>query len=258
MNVLPPSALFPRLVRVRRVPARARQSGIGLLELLVVIAISLFMLAGLFSMVYGTRQNFLAQNQLAQLQDSERLAMNLVTNVVQTAGYFPNPATSTSTQALPVVTGVFATAGQSVYGTTPTTGDQLAIRYVAGSNDGVMDCNGQTNGSGASQTDINLLYVDVVNKQLVCQVTANGVAGAANPLVSGVSGMAVLYGVDTNGDGAVDQYMTATQVNTANSWLSVLSVRVTLTFSYQLAGMTAGSATNTVQLTRNIDLLNRT
>ncbi|HXW65021.1 MAG TPA: prepilin-type N-terminal cleavage/methylation domain-containing protein, partial [Burkholderiaceae bacterium] len=133
---------------------RRKQSGLGLMELLVVILISLLMLAGLFSIVYGTRQNYLAQNQLAQLQDSERLAMNLIASIVQTGGYFPNPTLNTLVGSLPAA-GNFAAAGQAYFGQTVAGNDQLYVRYVAGTNDGVMDCNGNTNGTGASLIDIN-------------------------------------------------------------------------------------------------------
>jgi type IV pilus assembly protein PilW len=232
----------------------------GLIELMVTMLISILMMMGLFSIVYGTRGNFLAQNQLAQLQDSERLAMNLITNIVQTGGYFPNPTVSSYLMALPAGTinnGVF-TAGQAIYGATPaSTGDQLYVRYVAGTSDGVLDCNGQSNPSATTaQTDVNLFYVS--GNQLYCQVTVNGVVGTAQPLVSGVTGMSILYGVATNGGISVNQYISAANM-TASNWSSVISVQVTLTFANVLTGtMAPGAGTPAAPvLTRTIDVLNR-
>jgi len=235
---------------------RRKQSGLGLMELLVVILISLLMLAGLFSIVYGTRQNYLAQNQLAQLQDSERLAMNLITSIVQTGGYFPNPTVNTLIGSLPAA-GNFAAAGQAYFGQTVAGNDQLYVRYVAGTNDGVMDCNGNTNGTGASYVDVNYFYV--ANNQLVCQVTANGVANAPQPLVNGVTGMTIQYGVNVNNDGnnSAEQYLTAASM--APYWNLVVSVRITLTFANPLTAQTAAGSAPVVAptLTRTIDLLNR-
>jgi type IV pilus assembly protein PilW len=238
--------------------AGRRQAGLGMIELLVVMLISLLMLMGLFSIVYGSRNNYLAQNQLGQLQDSERLAMSELTNIVQTGGYFPNPTTTTATAALPAGTSatVVWAGGQALSG---AAGDQIYVRYAAGATDGVMDCNGQTNTSGATATEINTFYVNG-SQQLVCQVFVNGVAAsAAQPLVNGVTAMAVLYGVDTNADFSADRYMTAAQVTAATAWNSVVSVRITLTFANPLTGAAApgAGAAPLPTLTRTIDLLNK-
>ncbi|HXY06154.1 MAG TPA: PilW family protein [Burkholderiaceae bacterium] len=239
------------------VTTRRAQAGVGLVELLVVVLISLLMLAGLFSIVYGTRQNYLAQNQLAQLQDSERLAMNLITSIVQTGGYFPNPTANTLVAALPA-SGLFASAGQAYFGVTVATGDQLYVRYVAGTNDGVMDCNGNTNGTANPLTNVNLFYV--ANNQLMCQVTANGVAQVAQPLANGVTGMTILYGVNVNNDGnsSAEQYLSAAAMTPAY-WNQVVSLRITLTFANPLTGQTAPGPGQFAAptLSRTIDLLNR-
>jgi len=231
-----------------------------MVELLVVILLSLLMLAGLFSMVYGTRQNYLAQNGLAQLQDSERLAMTLLTSVIQTGGYYPNPLNTRLNTALPVALPLFANAGQAYFGATVGANDQIYVRYQAGTNDGVMDCNGNTNGTANPLTDVNWFYI--ANNQLVCQVTANGVAQLAQPLVNGVTGMTILYGVNVNNDGnnSAEQYLNAAAMAaTPAYWNQVVSVRITLTFANPLTGVTAPGAAPVAPptLTRTIDLLNR-
>lgn len=227
-----------------------RQTGVGLIELMVTMLISMILLFGLFSFVYGTRQTFSAQNQLAQLQDNERMAMTVLSSIVEMGGYFPNPTVSTAAQALPV-SGHFATAGQSVYGAAGPVGDQIWVRYVAGTTDGTMDCTGATNTGTASQIDVNNFYINTSN-QLVCQ----GVSGAAVPLVNGITGMTILYGVDTNADGSADQYLSYGAMTAAN-WNNVVSVQVTLTFANPLTGSIKTTATSGVlTLTRTIDLLN--
>jgi type IV pilus assembly protein PilW len=66
-----------------------REHGYTLLELMIAILIALFLLAGLLTLAMGTRKTSTTQSQLAQLQDNERIAMTLMTNVIQQAGYFP-------------------------------------------------------------------------------------------------------------------------------------------------------------------------
>jgi type IV pilus assembly protein PilW len=53
-------------------------------------------------------------------------------------------------------------------------------------------------------------------------------ASAAEEVVESVEDLDVLYGVDTNGDGAVDVYQSASDVSVADQWPRVLSVRVSV------------------------------
>ena len=66
-----------------------RARGFTLVELLVSLLIGLFLLGGLLTLVQNNKRTFTTQNSLAQLQDGERLAMSVMTDVIQTAGYFP-------------------------------------------------------------------------------------------------------------------------------------------------------------------------
>ena len=85
--------------RNNRAPAfrRAAQRGYSLIELSVAMLVALFLLAGLLTVLQGTRKTSLSQSSLAQLQDDERIAMTILANVVQEAGYFPDPTQNTST-----------------------------------------------------------------------------------------------------------------------------------------------------------------
>lgn len=254
-------------VAARRAPGRrARQTGLGLVELMVVVLISLIMMSGLLALVFGSRQNFTAQYQMAQLQDNERLAMTLITNVLQNGGYFYNPASQTAGSAFPSSTAYSATfvANQYLYGTGNGTGsDQVYVRYLVGPNnggassDGTMDCTGATNPStSAALMDVNSFYVNTKTNQLMCQV--NG--GTAQPMVTGVTAMNILYGVASTGTTSAVQYVTAAALNGSSppaTWSSVVSAQVTLTFTTTATSAGANAMPMTVTLTRTIDLLNR-
>jgi type IV pilus assembly protein PilW len=236
-----------------------RQAGMGLVELLVAIAIALILSSALVASLSATRGTQLAQTQMANVLDDQRLALAMLTTVAQEAGYFPDPLSDTA--ASPVnreAGGVFATAGQSLFGTTGTVNgsDTLVVRYVAGSSDGTLDCNGASNtnvppAAPAPDTGVqvvNTFSVDAGNN-LVCQVGT----GTAQTLAGNVQSFTVLYGVDLNGDGSVDQYLNATAVNAANSWNNVLSIQVQLTFVNPLPGSTPPPA-----VTQTIALLSKT
>ena len=51
---------------------------------------------------------------------------------------------------------------------------------------------------------------------------------AAQPLIQGVEDMQLLYGVDLNGDGSVDQYVTAGGMN-SSSWAEVIAMQIAIT-----------------------------
>lgn len=226
--------------RQTRRGAKRRQLGLGLVEILVALAISLFLLGGLFTIFFTTRQTFAAQNGLSALQDNQRFAMTAVANVVQSAGYFPDPLTNTAGTALPL-DATYATAGQSIFGTAGVAAsapDTISVRFRAAANDpNVMNCLGDTAGASATTFDNKF---SIAGNTLQCNDTA---------LVDNVSNLKVLYGIDTTGDGSVTRYVAAGGVT---DWTAIKTVRVTFTFVNPLAGQPGQPGT--IATTRVINL----
>jgi type IV pilus assembly protein PilW len=228
MNRLPPNTFAPRV-----------QCGFTLVELLVALLIGLFLVGGLLTIVQDNRRTFSSQNQLSQLQDAERVAMTMLTDVIQSAGYFPDPTTNTAASALPIAGAI--NAGQPLFGQfgAAPPGDTITVRYATNSGDGIVNCIGASNTSGAQATYTNVF--SVVNGQLVC--TLNGTAyqlvgsvpnAAAGVLSNGivVNNLSILYGINNGGTaGNVNTYVTA---NNVPSWFNVISVQVSLTFNNPL------------------------
>ena len=220
------------------------QCGFTLIELMVTVAIALFLLGGLLTILQNVRATYGNQQALAQLQDQQRFAMTVLTDVIQAGGYFPDPVKMTITSALPAA-GAYQ-AGQAFTGTQGAGGpDSIGVRYVTAGSDGVILCDGSTN-LGAVGT--SLAYTNVFTVvppaggapgQLLC--TLNGNPPLA--IVSGVQGLSIYYGVKRNPgitDYNVDTYLTANQMLLAgpngNDWDNISSVRVILTFTNPLAG----------------------
>ncbi len=229
MNRLPSNAFAPRV-----------QRGFTLVELLVALLIGLFLVGGLLTIVQDNRRTFSSQNQLSQLQDAERVAMTMITDVIQSAGYFPDPTTNTAASALPVA-GAIA-AGQSLFGAIRrrATGrhDHRALRHQQ------RRRHRQLHRRQQYQRRHRPRYTNVfsvVNGQLVC--TLNGTAyqlvgsvpNAATGVLSNgivVNNLSVLYGINNGGTaGNVNTYVTA---NNVPSWFNVISVQVSLTFNNPL------------------------
>ena len=252
--------------QIHRAPLiRCRARGYSLVELMVALAVALFLLAGIVMVEQGTHQTSLNQSGLAKLQDEERVAMTILANVVQQAGYYPTPATlipaDELTLALPATGNM--QAGQGVYGQTDANGNEiLTVRFLTNSGDGVLNCQGSVNTSGAQLEYDNTFAIDNVNHQLTCSV--NG--GAAVPLINNVQSISVLYGVNSgtttifDNSGAVDTYLNSGQVTgnaaSATFWTNIYTVKVTVTFINPLAGQPGQPAT--IAFTRVMGLKART
>jgi type IV pilus assembly protein PilW len=225
----------------RRVTSR----GYSLIELMIAMLIALFLLAGLLLIVQNMRSTYNTQTQLAQLEDGERLAMMLASDVIQAAGYYPQPNLYQASDELPADGALFQQL-QSVTGVSGggAPGDTVSVRFVTANNDTIMNCTGGTNKTGALATYINTFSVDA-DGNLDCTLTTNGTQAAPVPLVSGVQNFQVWYGVTTNpatADNNVDTYLTAAQM-TSQDWLDVTAVKIRLTFTNPIASQTGGAAT---------------
>jgi type IV pilus assembly protein PilW len=232
------------------------QRGFTLVELMIAVAIALFLLLGFTVASLNMQRTFTAQDQLAQLQDNERLAIKVLSSTVQLAGYFPDPLVSTAADSLPAASGTFGSlaAGQGIVGTTGASGasDTLTTRYVSTSGDGLMNCLGQSNTSGANAVVLNTFSVSS-SKTLMCSTDGGATTTA---LVSSVSALSVVYGTDTDGNGSPDRYLSAAAVTASSSWPQVKVARLTLTFLNPYAGQPGQPAT--IDWAQTINLMNRT
>jgi type IV pilus assembly protein PilW len=237
--------------------------GFTLLEILIALSIGLFLTGALLTIVQTNRRVFGEQTLLSQMQDNERMAMTMMGDVIQSAGYFPtgSPVTTTLSTSL-IGAGPFA-VGQSIYGTYSATppGDQIQVRYMTTGGDGILNCSGGSN-TGAPGPASNTLYVNtfwVLNGQLVCSVAGNTytLVGGATGTGLDIQNMSILYGVNTTASGNnVDTYMNASQVTALGLWDDVISVQITMTFTNPLAG-TSPSQPATFQFQRVIGVMSQ-
>jgi type IV pilus assembly protein PilW len=232
----------PHSTTIRRM-ARA-QRGFTLVELMVTVAIAMFLLAGLVTILQNVRATYANQQSLAQLQDQQRFAMTVLTDVIQAGGYFPDPLGMTPATALPAA-GAYQ-VGQAFTGTQGAT-DSIGVRYRTANGDGVILCDGSSNTAvpPGSQLYTNVFTVvppaGAVPGQLRCTLTIGAAANAPLTLITGVQGLTIYYGVKRNPavvDYNVDTYLTANQMLLAgpngNDWLNISAVRVILQFNNPL------------------------
>jgi type IV pilus assembly protein PilW len=252
---------------------RSPHRGFTLIELMVALLIGLFLIAGLLILVQAMRRTFTMQTGLSQLQDNERMTTTLMTDVIQSTGYFPNPLVNSATTEFPV-TGAFTTAGQAMVGAgaygAAAPGDSITVRYATAGGDNVINCTGGT--SAVAATFTSTFSVDIYGN-LNCALSVNASGTITNStiqlisgqvvnglVVSGVTNLQVYYGVQTNtaaGNSSVDTYLDATAVTTGNYWGNVISVKLTLTYVNPLSGQ-PGQTSTTVPFTRVVDVMQKT
>src|SRR5258707_12924524 len=106
------------------------QRGFTLLEIMIAMTIGLFLTGALLTIVQTNKAVFANQNQLEQMQDSQRMAMTLMADIIQSAGYFPDPTTNSLGGTL-VASGAFANS-QAITGiyNAAAPGDRISARYM--------------------------------------------------------------------------------------------------------------------------------
>ena len=251
--------------RAGRTLRRAVQAGFTLIELMVSIVIGLFIVAAVLAIYLNMKTSFTAQDQLAQLQDSERLVLTMLTTTVQSAGYFVNPLANTAATALPAATVTRTDGSSSTFdaaqrvsgtgagnGTTAATSDTIAVQYTTASGDGLMNCQGGTNTSGAPQVSQNYFSVNAAN-ELTCTVGT----GSPVKLAANVGAMTIIYGVDTSGSGSADTYMPASGITAGALWSNVNSAQISVTFLDTLKSKPGAPVLLEKPVVQTINLMNR-
>lgn len=261
----------------RRAHPGAHHSGFSLVELSVAMAVALFLMAGAFSILQSTRKVSNAQTELSQLQDNERIALTMMTGVIEAGGYYPNPHSNPINAQLPA--NAPFQVGQIVYGTTnenATFGDTLIVRYNADANEDVIDCTGNsnsTNGTPAFYTNEFRVLQDSTNTPPYLACSVDGGATFAR-LVDNVAKMEISYGISSTATAAnslgfaVDSYVATADMPAAAAanpavWTNVYSVKVKLSFInpifHQSGGqvITPGQTHRLLPITKVIGIMSR-
>jgi type IV pilus assembly protein PilW len=238
---------------------RAAERGYTLTEVMVAITLSVFLLMGLFSILQSTRRTSTTTTGLAQLQDDERIAMTIITDTIEAAGYAPEANGSGQSQFTVDAPGGFATAGQIITSTAHSSnsvsvGERLTMRYVLGAGNTVLLCDGELPAPTSDTLYKEIFEIDYATSgpsagsyQLVC-VPKNGATGV--PIVNNVVSLTFQWGVNTTAAGSAtaanqkgpntgssltgqgcpaDTWTTTANMGT-NDWTNVCAVKVDIVF----------------------------
>lgn len=200
---------------------KQQHGGYTLIELMVSIGLGLFIALGLSGIYSVAKRNFLHQDSLGVMLENQRFIFTVLTDQVQTAGYYPEPTSNNSTLAFPA--GANFAAGNFIFGSgsAGAANDSITVRYQANAADNLSSCSGSRHAPAARATYSSKFEVDS-SKQLICTDSD----GIQTVLSEDIAGFKILYLTDTNSDGAPDRYLHADSVSAAALWARIYAVQV--------------------------------
>lgn len=186
---------------------RGRQLGVSLVELMVAMTIGLILLAALGYLFLGTRQTSRTQDDLSRLQETGRIALDVIGQMVRHAKYVDYPNTNWDT-AHPGILWLVASNGAG------TAADSMTVRFEP-------ITTGDTDCTGANVVNASLPHNNLV--QATLSIDGSDLKCNGGILFSDIENMQITYGIDTTGDSAADSY-----VDTPANINQVVAIRVAL------------------------------
>lgn len=200
------------------------QRGLSLIELLVAIGLGLLLVAGIGTVYLGSRQTYRMQEANARLQETGRFALEVIGRSLRQAGADANITanlTALTAECLPTASPACTPINGTDNSTNGTSTDTLAVQFYAGlaenngGNWGERDCTG-----GFANADTIVTNTFSLNGT---DLRCTGSVGGAQPLVSDIEDLQIIYGVDSGGDQSADIY---TATPTVAQWSNVVTAKV--------------------------------
>ena len=180
-----------------------KERGVTLIELLVTLVICSIVVAGIYRVFIAQSKAYTVQDQVAEVQQTVRSAMDILLRDLRMAGYDDDSPNSPIAITTPIVY--------------PVVDSSITVSYAY-----------YDSGTAQYQKYTVQYWRDAPTSRLYRLLTVNDVAAAGNPevLLENVDAFNLTYGVDENEDGAMDgAWVSAANVGA----LKVVAVTVTIT-----------------------------
>lgn len=178
---------------------RLNKRGLTLIELLVALVICGMVAAGIYQVFIAQSKAYTVQDQVTEVQQSVRSAMEVLLRDLRMAGYDNDNLLSTVAITTPLanLSDSSITVNYEYYDKTLAQYQKHTVAY----------------------------WRDASSSTLIRQLTVNDVATPQETLLENVENLNFTYGVDVNEDGALDNWVPAGSIGTSK----VVAVRVALT-----------------------------
>ena len=200
-------------------------TGFSLISLLIAMVIGLFLMGGIGKVYLDSKVAYVAREAVATASENARFSIEDLRRTLMMVGRGIDAAVDNSDNydkpddGLRTFPALAANGIVDIDNADGNLGSSvIAVRYA----EGIAPCGGVGTISGV--TTVRFLLDE--SSRLVCEID-----GVSQVLVSGVVRMRALYGVDTDVDGAANQYLTATEVEVRQRWNNVVAIRVGLIVS---------------------------
>lgn len=235
-----------------------KQKGLSLIELMIAMVLGLIVVLGIAQIFVSAKQTYVAQNASARMQEDARYALTRMTQELRMAGMF-------GCLSLASITSVPAVFNDPIIWTNGTSTLRIITANVtsgsAQASNADWTVNTDCRTTGAVQVDNGVApaagFVAFPIRQIEYQYDAdegtlsvqNGGAGGFQPLISGVSGFDISFGLAA----------TASETNVAGNYVAgsanpeaarIRSVRINLTLR-DAAGLVRDQSYSVVAALRN-------
>lgn len=229
-----------------------RQLGLSIIELLIAMIIGVFLLAGIASSYISSKKASVERDQLSSIEDNGRIALEIISNVIEHAGYLPpNPGADPNflpfiTNPNDVLSGKCTDGTQSVVNKALFTANRVvrdnslsdSLAVIHYSDDRVfLDCAGNRVPNSCRLAPVGSVakamkpkasrvyssfFLDRSRNQLKC-VGSRSIR--AEVIAEGIENIQFLYGVKID-DTGVKRYLNATDLAISRLWRNVVSMQV--------------------------------
>lgn len=222
------------------------QTGLTLIELMISMVIGLFLLLSISSVYLSNLKSGVKRDQYSLLEDNARLALDSMSQVIEHAGYQGTArmvddkfiSEKVSSNACVVNNNTLYTSFDKTKDDNSGdqfTGDRIGVVYL-GSAAFNTDCAGNTapancqigNPANTSASQLsriyNAFYIDKVNNDGKLKCIGSRTVGA-QLIADNIENMQITYGIDSDDDLTIDQYVDASAINKGD-WGQVKSVQI--------------------------------
>lgn len=168
--------------------------GVTLIELLVVLVITGMVVAGFYRIFIAQSKAYTVQDQVSEVQQNVRNAMGILVRDLSMAGCDDESNLITVNNPLPLVAGNAITVSYEYFNQT------------------------------ALATELHTVAYNLMGTNLVRQLAVGGVANPSEVILENVDQLIITYGIDTDNDGYVNNWVNAGGVGTS----MIIAVRIQL------------------------------
>lgn len=227
-----------------------QQRGLSLIELMLGILLSSLIIGAVLAIFSGARSSSLLIDAESKMLDEAQFAMESINSVIRMAGYTMNPKAGENSNlaVLKLNDVLLGTEGGS------EASDRIEVWYEGNEDGSVFDCHGNTittnTDDGNGMVVGNQYLVDEENSLVCSRILEDGnpATDVTRPIIDNVAKLDILFGVDTDADGIVNQYRLYNKL-TVGDRLKVVAVMIELTLETQVTGdVLSKKFTSAVQL----------